>query len=196
MQGRAWPCTFPDCGLRHDAAGLPLLATSPVLCHLFIMQGRASLCTFLIEGCDMMQLAAELDRRHIAVRWVCSWCEPCCRVAAGPACWFGHASPAADWSLECRWLSNCRRHARSASGTRLAPPHRTPQCWLPPCQAATHRLLQGEAASDLFLPDGSSSRGSVSAVPARTILQQAPAAVGCQALRWTASCSVLWVQVH
>lgn len=96
---------LPHRGLRHDAACLPLLAASPVLCHLFIMQGRASLCTFLIEGCDMMRLAAELDRRHIAIRWVCSWCAPCCRVAAGPACWLGQAPPAADCSLECRWLS-------------------------------------------------------------------------------------------
>lgn len=40
------------------------------LCHC-LSQGRASLCSFLIEGCDMMQLAADLDRRHIAVRWAC-----------------------------------------------------------------------------------------------------------------------------
>lgn len=31
-------------------------------------QGRASLASFQIEGCDMKQLAAELNKRHIAVR--------------------------------------------------------------------------------------------------------------------------------
>lgn len=43
-------------------------------------QGRASLCSFLIAGCDMMRLAAELDRRHIAVR--CAEGRLLCRAGA------------------------------------------------------------------------------------------------------------------
>lgn len=32
-----------------------------------VPMGRASLASFHIDGCDMMQLAAELDKQHIAV---------------------------------------------------------------------------------------------------------------------------------
>ena len=43
--------------------------SAPHACPHRLPQGRASLVAFTVDGCDVMQLAADLDKiHHIAVR--------------------------------------------------------------------------------------------------------------------------------